>query len=168
MLAQVLTLLFLRRLELHNSAAAAAVPSEVFDIHATAPERPPVPSDTSVEALPATDVEGGGGGGGGGGGECFLRVHWVAVPEALRARRANRRGRRRRRGGRAGAAGGSGGRPVRYAGSGAGARAGGQAVGWRCRGARLSNLTLGTRMLEGHEAKRRGISVTDSVLIMLI
>jgi chromosome segregation ATPase len=26
------------------------------------------------------------------GGESFLRVHWVAVPEALRARRANRRG----------------------------------------------------------------------------
>jgi hypothetical protein len=29
--------------------------------------------------------------GGGGGGESFLRVHWVAVPEALRARRVNRR-----------------------------------------------------------------------------
>jgi hypothetical protein len=46
-----------------------------------------------------------GGGGGGGGGESFLRVHWVAVPEAVRARRVNRRwsggglrGRRRRRG----------------------------------------------------------------------
>jgi hypothetical protein len=40
-----------------------------------------------------------GGGGGGGGGESFLRVHWVAVPEALRARRVNRQhgaGRRRR------------------------------------------------------------------------
>eukprot|EP01047_Picozoa_sp_COSAG01_P041719 COSAG01_NODE_3596_length_5895_cov_13.108351_5_plen_151_part_00 len=135
MLAQVLTLLFLRRLELHNSAAAAAVPSEIFDIHATAPERPPVPSDTgpSVEALPATDVEGGGGGGGGG--ECFMRVRWVAVPEALRARRANSR--RRWRGGRAGAAGGSGGRAGGYAGC--GAAAGGQAVGWWCRGARLSN-----------------------------
>jgi hypothetical protein len=34
------------------------------------------------------------GGGGGGGGESFLRVHWVAVPEALRARRVNRRRRR--------------------------------------------------------------------------
>jgi hypothetical protein len=43
------------------------------------------------------------GGGGGGGGddspsssrrESFLRVHWVAVPKALRARRANRRRRR--------------------------------------------------------------------------
>jgi hypothetical protein len=32
-----------------------------------------------------------GGGGGGGGGESFLRVHWVAVPEVLRARRVNRR-----------------------------------------------------------------------------
>jgi hypothetical protein len=32
-----------------------------------------------------------GGGGGGGGGESFLRVHWVAVPKALRARRVNRR-----------------------------------------------------------------------------
>jgi hypothetical protein len=31
------------------------------------------------------------GGGGGGGGESFLRVHWVAVPKALRARRVNRR-----------------------------------------------------------------------------
>jgi hypothetical protein len=37
---------------------------------------------------------GGGGGGGGGGGESFLRVHWVAVPKALRARRVNRRRRR--------------------------------------------------------------------------
>eukprot|EP01047_Picozoa_sp_COSAG01_P005412 COSAG01_NODE_184_length_22692_cov_155.762758_18_plen_111_part_00 len=36
----------------------------------------------------------------GGEGESFLRVHWVAVPEALRARRVNRR--RRRGGGRAG------------------------------------------------------------------
>jgi hypothetical protein len=27
----------------------------------------------------------------GGSGEWFLRVHWVAVPEALRARRVNRR-----------------------------------------------------------------------------
>ena len=35
---------------------------------------------------------------GGGGGESFLRVHWVAVPEGLRARRANRRRRRRRLG----------------------------------------------------------------------
>jgi hypothetical protein len=33
----------------------------------------------------------------GGGGESFLRVHWVAVPKAMRARRANRRWRRRRR-----------------------------------------------------------------------
>jgi hypothetical protein len=41
--------------------------------------------------------------GDGGGGESFLRVHWVAVPEALRARRVNRR----RRAGRA-AAGGAG------------------------------------------------------------
>jgi hypothetical protein len=32
-------------------------------------------------------------GGGGGGGESFLRVHWVAVPEAMRARRPNRRSR---------------------------------------------------------------------------
>eukprot|EP01047_Picozoa_sp_COSAG01_P005163 COSAG01_NODE_174_length_23022_cov_528.590978_12_plen_168_part_00 len=30
--------------------------------------------------------------GGGGGGESFLRVDWVAVPEALRARRVNRGG----------------------------------------------------------------------------
>jgi hypothetical protein len=28
---------------------------------------------------------------GGGGGESFLRVHWVAVPKAMRARRVNRR-----------------------------------------------------------------------------
>jgi hypothetical protein len=33
----------------------------------------------------------------GGGGESFLRVHWVAVPKALRTRRVNRRRRRRRR-----------------------------------------------------------------------
>ena len=32
-----------------------------------------------------------GGGGGRGGGESFLRVHWVGVPKALRARRVNRR-----------------------------------------------------------------------------
>jgi hypothetical protein len=32
---------------------------------------------------------------GGGGGESFPRVHWVAVPEVLRARRVNRRRRRR-------------------------------------------------------------------------
>jgi hypothetical protein len=37
----------------------------------------------------------GGGGGGGGGSESFLRVHWVAVSKALRARRVNRRRRRR-------------------------------------------------------------------------
>eukprot|EP01047_Picozoa_sp_COSAG01_P033798 COSAG01_NODE_2504_length_7555_cov_3.189646_7_plen_198_part_00 len=42
-------------------------------------------------------ARGGGGGGGGGGGESFLRVHWVAVPKALRARRASRSRRRRRR-----------------------------------------------------------------------
>jgi hypothetical protein len=29
-------------------------------------------------------------------GESFLRVHWVAVPQAMRARRANRRRRQRR------------------------------------------------------------------------
>jgi hypothetical protein len=34
---------------------------------------------------------GGGGGAGGDGGESFLRVHWVAVPKAVRARRVNRR-----------------------------------------------------------------------------
>jgi|EP01047_Picozoa_sp_COSAG01_P014516 hypothetical protein len=34
---------------------------------------------------------GGSGGGGGGGGESFLRVHWVAVPQASCARRVNRR-----------------------------------------------------------------------------
>jgi hypothetical protein len=34
---------------------------------------------------------------GGGGGESFMRVHWVAVPEVLRARRVNRRWRRRPR-----------------------------------------------------------------------
>jgi hypothetical protein len=32
----------------------------------------------------------------GGGGESFIRVHWVAVPKALRARRVNRRRTRRR------------------------------------------------------------------------
>jgi hypothetical protein len=31
------------------------------------------------------------------GGGSFMRVHWVAVPKALRARRVNRRRRRRRR-----------------------------------------------------------------------
>jgi hypothetical protein len=38
--------------------------------------------------LPA---DSGGGGGGGGGKSLLPRVHWVAVPEALRARRVNRR-----------------------------------------------------------------------------
>jgi hypothetical protein len=49
---------------------------------------------------------------GGGGGESFRRVHWVAVPKAVRARRVNRRRRRRgslaavrRRGRRSGAKG---------------------------------------------------------------
>eukprot|EP01047_Picozoa_sp_COSAG01_P017923 COSAG01_NODE_959_length_12451_cov_18.389815_14_plen_207_part_00 len=37
------------------------------------------------------------GGGSGGGGESFLRVHWVAVPEALRARCVNRQQRSRGR-----------------------------------------------------------------------
>jgi hypothetical protein len=41
----------------------------------------------------------GAGGGGGDSSESFLRVHWVAVPEALRARRVNRRRRRRQCGG---------------------------------------------------------------------
>jgi hypothetical protein len=41
--------------------------------------------------------------GGGGGGESSLRVHWVAVPEAARARRVSRRRRRRRRRRRGGA-----------------------------------------------------------------
>jgi hypothetical protein len=50
----------------------------------------------------ARERQGGGQGGQGGGradgGESFLRVHWVAVPEALRARRVNRpRGAPRRR-----------------------------------------------------------------------
>eukprot|EP01047_Picozoa_sp_COSAG01_P091823 COSAG01_NODE_23334_length_819_cov_0.929167_1_plen_195_part_10 len=45
-------------------------------------------------AAAARDGEGdegvsGGGGGGGGGGESFLRVHWVAVPQVLRARRVS-------------------------------------------------------------------------------
>eukprot|EP01049_Picozoa_sp_SAG25_P007890 SAG25_NODE_672_length_6012_cov_14.256046_2_plen_153_part_00 len=51
------------------------------------------------------DAGGGDGGGGArlaaaaaaadcGGGESFMRVHWVAVPKALRARRVNRRRRR--------------------------------------------------------------------------
>jgi hypothetical protein len=76
MLAQVLTLLFLRRLELHNSAAEAAVvaaaeSSEVFDLHATAAERRPAPS---AEALPVTEVEGGGGVG--------VAVERVQPPEA--------------------------------------------------------------------------------------
>jgi hypothetical protein len=34
----------------------------------------------------------------GGGGESFLRVHWVAVPQGLRARRVNRRRRRQPQG----------------------------------------------------------------------
>jgi hypothetical protein len=43
----------------------------------------------------------------GGGGESFLRVHWVAVPKALRARRVNRRRRRRLPGRLAGRGGGA-------------------------------------------------------------
>jgi hypothetical protein len=43
-------------------------------------------------AAAARDGEGDEGvSGGGGGGESFLRVHWVAVPQVLRARRVNRR-----------------------------------------------------------------------------
>jgi hypothetical protein len=47
----------------------------------------PPPADDPSErhsALPRTPRAGAGG-------ESFLRVHWVAVPEALRARRLNRR-----------------------------------------------------------------------------
>jgi hypothetical protein len=48
--------------------------------------------------------------GGGGGGESFLRVHWVAVPEALCARRVNRRPQRAAPLGAAAGAGAGGGR----------------------------------------------------------
>jgi hypothetical protein len=48
--------------------------------------RPPRPSSAAARVRMS-----------GGGGEPFLRVHWVAVPEALGARRVNRRRRQRRR-----------------------------------------------------------------------
>jgi hypothetical protein len=55
--------------------------------------------------LAGADLGGGVRIGGGGEGESFHRVHWVAVPQALRARRVNRRRqRRRRRGGGGGGA----------------------------------------------------------------
>ena len=44
----------------------------------------------TVVSLHTEPCGGGGGGGGRGGGESSLRVHWVAVPKALRARRVNR------------------------------------------------------------------------------
>jgi hypothetical protein len=50
--------------------------------------------DELIKQMPGfrtTTVSSTAGGGGGGGGESFLRVHWVAVPKALRARRVNRR-----------------------------------------------------------------------------
>jgi|EP01047_Picozoa_sp_COSAG01_P035866 hypothetical protein len=51
-----------------------------------------------IEALTAAlRADGAGDGDGGGGGESFLRVHWVGVPEAWRARRVSRRRRRRPR-----------------------------------------------------------------------
>jgi hypothetical protein len=52
--------------------------------------------DVRASARQQQQAEQAGGGGGGGGGESFLRVHWVAVPKATRARRPNRRRRRRR------------------------------------------------------------------------
>jgi hypothetical protein len=50
-----------------------------------------------VTAATLTDGGDGDHGGGGGKGESFLRVDWVAVPQALRARRVNRGRQRRRR-----------------------------------------------------------------------
>jgi hypothetical protein len=52
----------------------------------------PPPGHAYAAARPAAA---GGSAGSGGGGDSFLRVYWVAVPEALRARRVNRRRRRR-------------------------------------------------------------------------
>ena len=66
-------------------ASTAAQPSTTStDLPETAP-----PSKKAHSLYTAEFVKGRGGGGGDGG-ESFLRVHWVAVPEAMRARRVNR------------------------------------------------------------------------------
>jgi hypothetical protein len=56
--------------------------------------RPRAKKPKAGRVLAVGKAGGGTGGTGGGGGESFLRVHWVAVPKALRARRVNRRRRR--------------------------------------------------------------------------
>jgi hypothetical protein len=85
-----------------EAAAAAAVGAEAQGPAVAAGGVAPLvrarddEESTAVAAVARTQ-EGGGGGGGGGDddGESFLRVHWVAVPKATRARRVNRRRRRR-------------------------------------------------------------------------
>eukprot|EP01047_Picozoa_sp_COSAG01_P001155 COSAG01_NODE_24_length_37608_cov_19.303154_42_plen_174_part_00 len=78
------------------AAAAAAVPGSIGGPFVTAPQHSAASSGTGAGTRGAGSegvavAAGGGGGGGGGGGECFLRVHWVAVPKVVRARRVNRR-----------------------------------------------------------------------------
>jgi hypothetical protein len=85
---------------LHTSSTGGALEGPPSPLQSTRGEQPP-----ERWHMPGTD------GGGGGGGESCLRVHWVAVPEAVRARRVNRRRRRRGReeacsGGPAGSRGG--------------------------------------------------------------
>jgi hypothetical protein len=90
----------------NGSAAAAAaaaceraVPAEAIERACERARREVARIVSALQAslgLAAPPSEGTGGGGGGGG-ESFLRVHWVAVPKALRARRVNRKRRRRRR-----------------------------------------------------------------------
>jgi hypothetical protein len=75
---------------------AVPMPDQGLLLPAATPEPEPECAEPAREAVPT--LPHGSGGGGGGGGESFLRVHWVAVPQAWRARRVNRwRWRRRRR-----------------------------------------------------------------------
>jgi hypothetical protein len=60
-------------------------------VSGTAPETPSRSDDGADANAPAVAAEVEAAAARGVGGELFLRVHWVAVPEALRARRGNRR-----------------------------------------------------------------------------
>jgi hypothetical protein len=91
--------------------------ADAWSPHRSSPRRP---SDGS-------DATGGSPRRPGGGKSLLACVHWVAVPQALRARRVNRRRRRRRRRGARAAA------QLAAAGRGGGAR--GQRAGARCAGA---------------------------------
>jgi hypothetical protein len=88
----------------------------------------------------------------GGGGESFLRVHWVAVPKAMRARRVNRR---RAHGGGAEAAG-----AAAHALRGAGGSHRVQRVGWQAGGAaglQAGTITGGAKGARARSAAAAGV-----------